>query len=351
MVSTTSEFVGASTRIETTPFSLIEQRGLLSRLRDELVRAAHEITDDPSQFIRGLFYADTRDERRRRRIYIGLACAVVVHVALLALIVVLGWHRMFQPIEEAKGDRIIMLPDVGVPSLKPDSTQPEKPAGTKDGGGGGGGQNNPLPPSRGVVPQSLPQPQIVNMNPSNIPDPVLPTAPTIVGPVTEPPPPVPIGDPTGKPGAFSGGPGTGGGIGNSDGTGVGKGQGPGAGPGSGGGPGRGSQFGSPDGSGDRVREVAFNEPKPPGFVPFRWTYRPTPFVTPEAQANKVTGTVLVRATFNADGTISDIEIVNQVDFMTESALEALKRSKFRPATIGGIAVTLRRVPVRIDVHY
>src|SRR5215467_2311675 len=172
MVSTTSEFVKATTRTETTPFSLIEQRGLLSRLRDELARATREIADNPGQFVRGLFYADTTDAKRRRRIYIGLACAVIVHVALLALIVVLGWHRMFQPIEEARSDRVIMLPDLNVSSTKPDLTQPEKPAGTKDGGGGGGGQNNPQPPSRGVLPQSLPQPQIVNMNPSNIPEPV-----------------------------------------------------------------------------------------------------------------------------------------------------------------------------------
>ena len=86
-------------------------------------------------------------------------------------------------------------------------------------------------------------------------------------------------------------------------------------------------------------------------MPFSWIRRATAIVTPEAQEHKAAGRVLLKATFNADGTVSDIEIINPVDFMTESAIESLRRSKFRPASINGVPITVRRVPVYIDVHY
>ena len=96
--------------------------------------------------------------------------------------------------------------------------------------------------------------------------------------------------------------------------------------------------------------MMFSGQNPEGFMPFRWLYRPVPVTTPEAQENKVSGTVMLRATFNADGTISDVEVISPVDFMTESAIESLKRSKFKPATINGKPVTLRRVPIKVEIH-
>lgn len=89
----------------------------------------------------------------------------------------------------------------------------------------------------------------------------------------------------------------------------------------------------------------------PSYTPFSWLRRPTPVVTPEAQENKVIGIVLLRATFHADGTVSDIEVVMPVEFMTESAIDSLMRSKFRPATVNGKPITVRKVPVKIFVHY
>jgi len=61
--------------------------------------------------------------------------------------------------------------------------------------------------------------------------------------------------------------------------------------------------------------------------------------------------VVLRATFNADGTITDIEVAMPVDYMTESAIESLRRSTFRPATVNGIPITVRKVPIKIYVHY
>jgi hypothetical protein len=59
----------------------------------------------------------------------------------------------------------------------------------------------------------------------------------------------------------------------------------------------------------------------------------------------------MRATFNADGTISDVELVMPVEFMTESAIESLRRSTFRPATVNGVPITVRKVPIKVFVHY
>jgi hypothetical protein len=87
-----------------------------------------------------------------------------------------------------------------------------------------------------------------------------------------------------------------------------------------------------------------------GFSPITWIHRPRPVITPEARDHKVGGTVLLRATFRADGTITDIEVTATVEFMTESAIESLQHSTFRPATFNGTPITVRRVPVKIEVN-
>lgn len=349
----TTEFV-RTTHADAPPFSLIEQQGLLSRLIQALEAGVGDLVGDPRGFIRDLLSADTKDAKRRQRIYVGLACALVMHVGLIVLIAVLGLRTMFvKPPAELTEYRVTFTRPISIdePPIKDAVTsKPEAPKGSD--GGGGGGQLTSIPPSKGQLPPMVPGPQIVSMNPSNIPDPTLPISPTIVGPLSPPPPPGPIGDPTGKSGDFAGGPGDGGGIGRSKGPGVGSGNGSGAEPGSGGGKGGGAA-GSPSASGTNIPSViSFSEIKSyPGYRPWTWIRQQRAIVTPEAQENKVMGTVLLRATFNSDGTITDIELVMRVDFMNESALEALRRSTFRPATIDGKPVTVRKVPIRVDVHY
>jgi TonB family protein len=152
------------------------------------------------------------------------------------------------------------------------------------------------------------------------------------------------GLPNGVPGPLSAGPGSGGGIGGGSGGSVGQGSrgGKNAGP-----------AGSPDGSGTGIPgALDFNRIGSfPGYRTWSWIHRQRAIVTPEAAENKVMGVVLLRATFNADGTITDIEVVMAVDFMNESAVEALRRSTFHPATINGVPVTVRRVPIKESVHY
>ena len=348
----TTDFLETSRLVEAQPFSLIEPKGLATRLAEELRRAAGELSNDPSGFFRALFSADDRDEKRRRLIYSGLAFALVAHAVFVAIAVIAGWHRIMAPPKEDQTRIQVTMLNPQPKHVGPPDTAADKPPGKSDGGGGGGGQHNPAPASQGPLPQMVPQPQLVSPNPSNIPNPTLPVAPTIRGPESLPPPPVQVGDPQGKASEFAGGPGSGGGIGPNDGPGVGKGNGPGAGPGSNGGKG-GNSSGSPDGGGSPVAEMNYNElTNSPTYTPFSWIRRATAVITPEAEENKVIGIVFLRATFHADGTISDVEVVMPVEYgMTESAIEALMRSKFRPATVNGRPVTLRKVPIKIHVHY
>ena len=353
----TSDFVRTDGRDGALPFSMIEQKGLIRRLAEELLRAWREMVRDPRGFLRDLLVDEAKDTKRRRLIRVGLLSALAAHLALIGIIAVLGRDRLASalPAEEQAEYVVTMVPPTAHnPHGQSGAAKGEDASGKQD-GGGGGGQRNPLPASGGALPQMAPAQQVVHPLSPTPPRPILPVAATIAGPQSaEPPPNAALGVPTGQIDAPpSPGTGTGGGIGNGDGTGVGSGEGPGAGPGKGGGTGGGSRSpGEPNGAGSVPGIIAFNDPqKPTGFSPFTWTYRPTPIVTPEAQANKVSGTVLLRATFNSSGVITDIEIVNPVPYMTDSAVEALRRSRFRPATVNGKPVTLVRVPVRINVHY
>ncbi|HKA19732.1 MAG TPA: TonB family protein [Blastocatellia bacterium] len=349
----TQEFV-RTIPVEAPPFSLIEQPGLLSRLIRALKAGAADLINDPRGFIQDLLSADTKDAKRRQRIYYGLACALVTHIALLVFIAMMGWRTIFvkPPAEETKD--YIVTP-VGIPSPIAKSGAEEsssRPGNSHGGGEAGGGQLVPLPASKGTPPPKSLLPPIVSMKPSNIADPALPMSPTIPGVQTAPPPPAPIGDPAGKPASLSGGPGKGGGIGSGDGPGIGSGKDPGAGPGGGGGTG-GGRAGLPGGSGTGTPAFIYanNANSFPGYRPWSWIRKERAIITPEARENKVIGTVVLRADFNGDGTITNIEVAMPVDYMNEAAVESLRRCTFRPATINGIPVSVRKVLIRIDVHY
>lgn len=346
---TTREFVSSTRHAEAPPFSLLEQKSLASRLILELQSAFAELGRDPIGFIRSLFNPDAVDSKRRQRIQIGLASALLVHVALITLIAVLGWRTMFA---KTSGDEVLVW--VPPPNKTTLSTEErDVPKGDRLGGSGGGGDHNPLPATKGPLPQSSEQPQVVKPNTPSAQLPTIQLPPTIEGPDSAPPPPgIALGIPTGvMADAPSPGPGKGDGLGGRDGSGAGPGSGSGTGPGDkGGGSGGRNRTGSPNGRDDVIGPIPYNRldkfPEHTGIV---WLHRPRAIVTPEAEANKVMGEVLLRATFRDDGTITDIEIVRQVPYMTESAIESLAHSTFRPATVKGRPVTLTGVLVRINV--
>jgi len=202
-------------------------------------------------------------------------------------------------------------------------------------GGGGGGRNQPTPPSKGVPPQMALTPQIIppNPEPPKIQNPSLVVASTIYGdPKVMPPMKGQIGDPTGVPAPPSSGPGSGDGIGR------GKGQGVGGGDGGGLGPGRGGNTGGGDMGLGGGRSV---EPMTAALRP-TILYRERARYTEEARANKIQGTVVLSVVYTADGRISDIRVVRGLpDGLSESAIEAAKKIRFRPAVKNGAPVSVR----------
>jgi TonB family protein len=335
----TPHFVASASHVDAPPFSLIEQKSLLKRLFGELGSAFRELGRDPRGFIRDLFSASGKDAKRRQRIYFGLSLGVALHVALLAFIAVLGWRTMFvKPTGEQPPEYRVIFPERS--SIRKTEPAPK--------GESGGGRNNPAPASRGQLPKASPAPPIiaVRLEPTPRP-PSLPVPETVqVDPRLDPNRDqlAVTGIPNGVPGPLSPGPGSGGGLGDGSGGGVGPG-------------GKGGKTGAPAGSSDGSdasvpHAVDFTRISSfPGYRTWSWIHRQRAIVTPEAADNKVIGVVLLRATFNADGTITDIEVVMSVDFMNESAVEALRRSTFHPATINGVPVTVRRVPIKESVHY
>jgi protein TonB len=268
---------------------------------------------------------------------------------MLTLILVVGLKKILH-VNQAPRDEIVMLPP-GTRLLE-ETDGEEKPEAIKGNGGGGSGQNNPRPVSAGILPDSAPHPPIVRPNPSNIPAPSLPMSATVVGPASEPQAvAAPIGFPNGNPGDFAPGPGEGGNIGTGKGNGAGSGTGGGEGPGSGGNK-AGGGAGLPNGSVSRLMtdyDWALVKSKP-GFVSFSFIHRPVPIVTPEARGNLTEGGyVLMRATFNSNGTITDIEVVSGIDYMVESAIESLKHSTFHPATLNGIPITVRDALIKVPI--
>jgi periplasmic protein TonB len=344
---TTSEFIKTASPAVVSPFSLIEQKGLASRLVEELARASSELARDPRGFIRNLFANDAKDAKRRRRIQIGLACAVAAHVALIALIAFFGLRSLIRPKEEASNIKVEIVQFPVKSFDKPEDV----PRGDK-GGGGSGGDHSPSPASKGATPQMSPAPQIVKPLAPPAAAPALPMSPTISGPESAPPPVgVALGVPDGVPSeAPSPGPGEGDGTGGGKGSGAGKGKGAGTGNGEDGGIGDKGKLGLSTGLDAINNPIPFNRLKEiPGSSGITWIRRPTPVTTPEAQANKVKGEVWLRATFRADGTVTNIVVIREVPYMTESAIDALSRSKFRPATINGQPITLTNVPIRVNV--
>ena len=346
----TTQFVGSSSHADSLPFSLIEQKSLIARLAEELQTALRDLARDPRSFLKNLFSVETKDAKRRQRIYTGLAIAVVAPSTLLIAIAALGWRAMFvKSTDDAGSSNVVWIP-LNDPKSK--DTQPSVPRGEKNHGGGGGGDHDPLPVTKGPLPQMFSGPQIVKPNTPSVKLPTIQLPPTIAG--ADSPAPTPgavLGVPTGVIAeAPSPGSGDGGGLGGKSGPGAGPGSGPGSGKGDRGGTGDRGRIGSPTGRDNLSGPIPYNQirsiPDSTGVV---LLHRPTPLVKPEAQANKVKGEVWLRATFREDGTITDIEVIREVPFMTESAITALQRSTFRPATIKGRPVTLINVPVRINV--
>jgi len=209
------------------------------------------------------------------------------------------------------------------------------------GGGGGGGKEEEKPVSKGELvtqtrpPMTPPSPTI-----PRLPDPSLPVIMSTEGDIKrnriEPP---------GMPNALStdpsSGPGSGGGMGRGTGTGMGDGfgtgEGTGTGSGSGGGVGDGNGNGRGSGSGGPpVRSGPTTD--------IRILSKPRPGYTDEARQNNVRGTVILRVTFLASGSIGSVSTVKGLPYgLTEKAIAAARQIRFTPPMRNGQPYTVNKV--------
>jgi TonB family protein len=102
------------------------------------------------------------------------------------------------------------------------------------------------------------------------------------------------------------------------------------------------------GIGDRTGDgVDGNDPPvmPRGpSKPMRITFQQKPGYTEAARVAQVNGTVRLRITFNANGTIGSISPVSQLGYgLTEQAISAARNMRFEPALKNGVPVTTARV--------
>lgn len=255
--------------------------------------------------------------------------SVLVHaIALTLLLLPYILARMWA--QPAKAAPPVVALDISpyIPDIPPAH-------GKRAGGGGGGGDRSPTPASKGAVPKfakmQLAPPMAVIPNPK----PLLPVAPTLLGPPELKLPQMSSnmawGDPNGVVGPPSNGPGFGGGIGSGEGTGIGSGKGGGLGPGEGGGVGGG------------VYSVGGGVSAP---IPI---YKPDPAYSEEARKAKYQGTVVLWITIDASGSVTDCRVVKPLGMgLDEKAVESVKTWKFKPAMRNGSPVPVR---VMVEVSF
>ncbi len=249
-----------------------------------------------------------------------------------------------------QGDLIASVPEIA--PMPVDEIPPPKQEKTEGGGGGGGGKQQDQDPSKGRLP-----PQV--KDPITPPDPNIPqlTNPTLkLVQQTKGNNPRPITDEnTGLPNGLSrngsSGRGSGGGIGNGTGAGVGDGRGTGEGNGFGSGSGNGNGNGNGDGTGNGGRvsppPPAPTKPPPPAPVgPTKGvtiTSKPRANYTDAARTAQVQGTVTLKVTFLANGSIGSVSAVSGLpNGLTEQAIAAAHGIRFEPAMKNGVPQTVTK---------
>ncbi len=352
---------GQPSQPQTEPFSgqlfLLAPPSLPVRLRREIRLACLAFKDNPSGFIKALLKGDGFTRQRLALLQSGAALAVAAYSLLFVISSLLSLYIPTQaetPPVALEGPPLRLIPVAHKirkeavahrPANKNSRDQAPAPDGSslvprKSHGGGSGGDQNPKPSQLGALPLMQPQESIVKPNidpPKFIP--TLPVTPHIVGdaqallnPKSE------IGNPNGMQRTLSNGPGTGKGIGDNQGYGVGPGTGDGGGPGEGGNVGGDkNDFGSAEhgGPGDGPRYAV--PPTRPIIL-----YKEKAKYTEEARQNRVMGIVVLNVVFSADGQIGEIRSVRSLpDGLTEEAIKALRKVRFRPATRNGQPVTMR----------
>jgi TonB family protein len=358
--------------------TILEERGLLSRLLAEMSETARdaeltrtEFRRDPFNFVRRLSVAYGsmmwRTLRQENTAY-GVVAAFVVVLTMVGAVAALdGFQKRGGSLlaDRVRDDLIYLggvteipktqpTPDDGTAGMAKGTGGGAKPLQERAGGGGGGGRHEDKPAVNGKLPQATLLPQVLapDPKPPTIQNPSLPTAATIqADPVLFPPDTRAInyGDPKSKSTELSSGSGDGNGIGEGTGGGVGSGRGTGYGPGegfnTGGGPAKlgGGGAGGPGGGGDYSRTFNPREVTRKANI----TSKPEPLYTEEARKNQVTGTVRLRLILSASGQVTGITPLTKLpDGLTEKAIEAARKIAFTPAEKDG-----RKVSQYVTIEY
>lgn len=335
---------------------LLEDEPIYRRVGREIKLAAGDFRRDPRGFVVSVVKGEGSTRRRQQLLQAGVAMAMITYAFIFTSFLLAGLFRFRgeekPPEEKLELQSMVMPPPIEVkvndapkevPKGKGGFTGGSKPKVQQASGGGGGGREQPTPPSQGRPPQMALTPQIVppNPEPPKIKNPSLPVASTVYGdPKALPDLKGPIGDPRGVPAPPSSGPGSGDGIGTSRGSGVGSGDGAGVGPGRGGNAG-GGDMGLGGGAGPGGRGGVYNMGRD-GVGRIVILYKEKAKYTEEARQNKVQGTVVLSAIFSAGGQISNIRVIRGLpDGLTEKAIEAAQKIRFKPAEKDGVPVTVR----------
>lgn len=337
---------------------LLPDEALFERLRSEARANWEEFKRNPHGFLSQLWRGEGSNPVRRRRLQTGTATAMASYVLVFTTLIVAGALHLDK--SEKPSDlkiEFIRFPSPA-PKLTKAETGPDQAPTGKGGvtggskatadparGGGGGGRNEMTPATSGNPPQMSPLPQVMPPNP----EPFRTNSTLIVSETT-------VGDdalskvlprPTGLKDGVDAPPSSG--SGNS--AGIGNGQGTGAGPGAGLGQGPGSINNQGSGEAQQGGGLSSNNAGlGDGVEIFEATYTLQPRIlskvkaayTEEARQNGIRGAVILNVVFGADGHIYNIQIIRGLpQGLTETAIEAAKKIKFRPAIKNGTPVNVR----------
>lgn len=334
---------------------LLPDESLAARLLRELRFNWADFKRNPLLYLHYAFSAEANSPVRRQRLRKGTAYAMASYGLVFASLIIAGVVRktIEKPIQEPayRVYKLGPLPPQGATAKSP----PELAAagnfeGLKGGdkllsdpllGGGGGGRETRERAPLGAPPQFSQLPPLMPPQPNPGPEKASLVVPETIA-----------GDPA---------PGRGSRTGLADGadtqasgpghpSGLGQGQGSGAGPGAGqgAGPGRLSNSGSGErqtggGLGDGSLRSGTDE-----VFEATMTMQPTIIFrekaryTEEARTKGVRGDVVLSAVFGADGRVRQVNTVQPLPFgLTESAIEALSKIRFRPAMRDGKPVSVR----------
>lgn len=302
--------------------------------RSSFTAPAYERADDGGYYVTVI---EEKNSKQRNTLLLGATSLMLVTVVVLTLVSLFSIDLNVASIDDNPMFSAVLFEDI---PMMVEEEQQKKDDEEGGGGGGGGGKNEQTPASRGDLPD-------LAKNPSRPPDVNTPRFETPSMPIPLPQiqgPPMKTpkeygkwGVPDGLDGPPSNGPGTGGGIGSGNGTGVGSGNGTGAGSGTGSGLGSGVGDGIGDGRGSGT-----GGPPPKVLNPvtenFRITSKPQAKYTDAGRTNSVQGTVRLKVTLLASGSVGSITPVTRLPHgMTEQAIAAARQIRFSPKKVNGIA--------------